>query len=73
MGLSTVLNLGLDVYEAYDDGMFDGFLQQMSHKYPDMLGTTFLSTQAPGQLFSTPRFGYPSYPPPMGHPRFGYY
>lgn len=73
MGLSTLLHLGLDVYEAYDDGMFDGFLQDVSYRYPTMLGTTLLSTHGRGQLFPMGNTGpYRPYPP-MGYPRFGGY
>ena len=42
MGLSTVLRFGLDVYEAYDDGIFDGVIGHFAYLYPEM--SDFIST-----------------------------
>ena len=36
MGLSTLLDIGLTVYEAYDDGLFDGFLDRVADRYPTL-------------------------------------
>ena len=49
MGLSTVLRFGLDLYEAYDDGMFDEVIDHFAVRYPDMYN--FLPTEY--------QFGYP--------------
>jgi hypothetical protein len=38
MGLSTVLDIGLALYEAYDDGLFDDFLDRITVGYTSLNG-----------------------------------
>lgn len=53
MGFSTLLHFGIDLYEAYDDGLFDGFLNNMGSGYPSMYGPGYPPMQG---------YGYPRFP-----------
>lgn len=57
MGLSTVLHFGLDLYEAYDDGMFDGIIDHFAGLYPRF--NQFLPTHYP---MAYPTYGYQPLP-----------
>ncbi|UJR10401.1 hypothetical protein I4U23_014604 [Adineta vaga] len=70
MGLSTLLDFGFTVYEAYDDGLFDEFFDRVGVAYPalnnfDSLPLFDRRYQALNSMASSSLFGrrYPiSYP-----------
>ena len=72
MGLSTLLHLGINVYEAYDDGYFNNFLNGMGGGFPPGYGGGY-----PGYGMGPPQFGYGMqqgpYGYPYGGPQFRYY
>ncbi|CAF2380622.1 unnamed protein product [Rotaria sp. Silwood2] len=66
MGLSTLLNFGIGLYEAYDDGMFDGFLNSMPNGgYP-----TLYNMFDQGSRYQMP---YSPYGYTRTYATFGYY
>ena len=73
MGLSTLLHFGISMYEAYDDGLFNGHLPMFGAGYPSMYGQGFPSMY--GQGFPS-MYGQGSpwmYGHSHSHPPFGFY
>jgi hypothetical protein len=59
MGLSTVLDLGFTIYDAYDDGLFDEFLGRLAEvRQRSVYGYDYLPFYAQGYPMPYSQFGY---------------